>query len=150
MTQEQATCLFLVGLAMVTGAALWQLWDLAAQLYQWIKYRRKTVQDRATRELEIYGVSDGSYEWADFHVFRHPRVAGMFAIDFDAGASSSYYDYPSVDALGSYIPLSAVEVRHHFLVWLSNHQWIFSSAATRLGLVEELSKKLASERQNNQ
>ncbi len=103
------------------------------------------MNDKATRELEVFAVSDGSYEWADFHVFRHPRAHGFYAIDFDAGCSCMYYSYPTVDALHAYQPLSGVEVRHHFQIFLGNHGYAFGSASSCLGLVEELNTKLAEE-----
>lgn len=148
MTRDQATVMFLVGLGMLTGAFVWSLVDLVNDLHKsYLKWRRKRMSrpmpGDESRELEVFlASSGGGYEWAEFRVFTHPLRPDMYVTDWESGCSCNYYDYPSIEALGTYPPKTKTEVREELIKFLSANCHYFP-AGTALDLVEKLHTTVA-------
>jgi hypothetical protein len=70
--------------------------------------------------VEAFSVTEGGYDWADFHVYLHPTVLGSYVVHEASGCSCTFYTAPTTEELYAFTPLDAEQVRRALFDFLDS------------------------------
>jgi hypothetical protein len=85
--------------------------------------------------------SGGGYEWAEFHVYRHPREEGRYVADWASGCSCYGYEHPMDEELASETPLDKAGVVKAYSEFVATNDYYFDAADLTDG-IEQLQTTL--------
>lgn len=85
--------------------------------------------------------SGGGYEWAEFHVYNHPREQGKYVADWDSGCSCYSYEGPDDEDLEAESPLDKAGVIKAFKDFVDGNEYYFDAADKTNG-IESLNQVL--------
>lgn len=93
----------------------------------------------------VWALALGGYEWAEFHVYRHPIQPNKYTWHSDSGCSCYSYQTPSITMLTAQEPLNKKGIREAFSTWWDKNYWFDSrenNAVTKAGHMEKLNEAI--------
>lgn len=72
--------------------------------------------------------SGGGYEWAEFHVYNHPREQGRYVVNWDSGCSCYGYDTPTDEELSTESPVDKAGVIAAYKEFVNVNEYYFDAA----------------------